>query len=649
LLTQASRPRRIRTTRKIGAITGAVLASSVVLSACTGGAGSPAPTSPDETGVSGGDVIGEFAEAWANPTIANFRGVVDEPGVAAHDISAHVAELGITETTIEPVGDLDCGSDSCDEHAQVTHQLAGAGEWTYETLIKSSLNQGQWLVNWSASTFHPDLTDVTTLVRHRTLPSRAPILDRNGVALTPEREIVRVGVKAKEVHAATYGQLSALLDIDVASLRDRVDSSKPNWFVSVIDLRRADYEPLRADLLQVPGISIDTAKRALAPTAAWGRAVLGTVAPATAEGLKNAGPYALPTDEIGTTGLQYAYQERLAGTPGISIDLAEKSPEGGVLSQVLSSHAKPGQPLETTLDLHAQNAAERAVADATDTTSVVLIKASTGEILAAANAPGPTTYNTAFIGRYAPGSTFKTVSSAALLENGVVTPSTKISCPDTTVVDGKRFKNYEAGIAGSNATFAQAYAASCNTTMVNFADQLTGKQLAESGQQFGFGADWELGLDSYSGSVPADDDLVTRAADMIGQGKVVASPLMMAMAAAAVDSGVSRTPTLLPGEESGRRLTELDPTTVSQLQKMMRLVVTDGTGAAVDLPGLPVYAKTGTAEFQRGTGTGTNAWIIGYRGDIAFAVLVENGSSGAHDAAPVVDSVLTRLPTSLYR
>ena len=83
--------------------------------------------------------------------------------------------------------------------------------------------------------------------------------------------------------------------------------------------------------------------------------------------------------------------------------------------------------------------------------------------------------------------------------------------------------------------------------MVSYADDLSGSQLAATGKTFGFGENWDLGLDSFSGSVPADSDLVTRAADMIGQGKVEASPLMMAMVAAAVDSGVSRTPTLLPG------------------------------------------------------------------------------------------------------
>ena len=638
--------RRGRLVTTLGVV---VACSSLVLTACTGGSDQPSPTPATATTDNGGAVIDEFAAAWQDPSVSALRGVVDEPGVAVHDISAHVAELGITKTTVEPEGDLDCGSDSCKEHAQVTHELAGVGPWTYETLIKAELNQGQWLVSWSPSTFHPDLTEVTTLVRHRRLPARAPILDRNGVALTPERAIVRVGVVSDKVKKATYEGLTELLDIDAASLKDRVTAAKPGWFVSVIDLRQKDYEPIRQQLLAIPGIAIDTARRALAPTAEWGRAVLGTVGPATEESIKNSGNQTLPTDEVGISGLQFAYQQRLAGEPGVTIDLAEKAQGGTPLDQVYVKHPRAGEPLETTLDLHAQNAAERAVADATDTTAVVLVKASTGEVLAAANAPGPTSYNTAFVGRYAPGSTFKTVSSYSLIDNGIVTPRTPVRCPDTTVVDGKRFKNYEDGITGPNPSFAQAYAASCNTTMVSYADELSGAQLAATGKSFGFGENWDLGLDGFSGSVPADSDLVTRAADMIGQGKVEASPLMMAMVAAAVDSGVSRTPTLLPGEKPGKRLSELDPATVGALQRMMRLVVTDGTGSAVDLPGLPVHAKTGTAEFAQGNGTGTNAWMIGYRGDVAFAVFVANGSSGAHDAAPIVDAVLAELPADLYR
>ena len=79
------------------------------------------------------------------------------------------------------------------------------------------------------------------------------------------------------------------------------------------------------------------------------------------------------------------------------------------------------------------------------------------------------------------------------------------------------------------------------------------------------------------------------------------------------------------------------------------LVVTEGTGTAVNLSGRPVYAKTGTAEVADGNKTTTNAWMIGYRGDLAFAVLVEGGSSGAHDAAPLVNSLLSNLPPSAYQ
>ena len=626
-----------------------LLAGALLFAACTDSDGaSPAPATGTTEGEGGADVIGEFAAAWPTPTTASYRGIVDEPSVAARDISAHIAELGITETRIDLENDLDCDDDDCRQHAQVTHQLSGVGEWSYRTLVEATLNESQWLVDWSPAIFHPDLTEVTTLALHRIRPARAPILDRDGVALTPERRIVRVGVVPSRVQPITYDRLSAILQIDPTGLRSRVAAAQPEWFVSVIDLRQADYEPLEEELLEVPGITVDTARRALAPTSEWGRAILGTVGPATEETLENAGPYALPSDEVGTTGLQYAYEQRLAGTPGVRIALVEKSTDDE-LNQVLSRRPQSGQPLQTTLSLAAQDAAEDAITGVDDTAAVVVVKASTGELLAAANGPGPTSYNTAFIGEYAPGSTFKPVSAATLLRADAVRPGTPVSCPDTTVVDGKRFKNYDRGITGPDPTFSDAFAASCNTTFVEYADEITGAQLAEMGRQFGFGARWDIGLPAYSGSVPADRDLVTRAADMIGQGKVLASPLMMAMAAAAVDSGVARTPTLLPDLAPGQRLRQLDPRTVRQVQDMMRAVVTQGTGSGlVVTPGPPLYAKTGTAEVQEGKRVATNAWMIGYRGDLAFAVLVENGRSGARDAGPIVQALVNGLPATLY-
>ncbi|MBA2444832.1 MAG: penicillin-binding protein [Nocardioidaceae bacterium] len=629
---------------RVGAVV-AILTLSAV--ACTGGGGDPTPGDETTAEPAGAHVIEQFAAAWADADVASFQGIVDNPAAAARDIAAHVTELVITATSVQATGELDCVEESCSQYLTVTHQLAGADQWSYETLVKSKLRQGQWVVEWLPGTFHPDLTRSTSLERTRTLPPRAPILDRTGVALTPEREIVRVGVEPRDVRRTTYAELASVLEIDTASLEERVRAAQPSWFVSVIDLRRAAFRQVSERLLDVPGVVVDTSRRALAPTAEWGRSVLGTVGPATSDSLATAGPLALPIDEVGASGLQLAYQEQLAGTPGISIDLVERA-SGEVLNEVLRRPPVPGQPLDTSLDFSAQSAAEKAVVGATDTTAVVVVKASTGEVLASANGPGASSYPTGFIGHYAPGSTFKVVSAAALIDQGAVKPSSRVTCPDTTVVDGKRFKNYERGIASASPTFAQAFAASCNTTMVERADDLNGTQLAKMAARFGVGAEWQLGLDAFSGSAPADADLVTRAADMIGQGRVEASPLLMAMIAATVDSGVARTPTLLPELAPGTRLRPLDPDLLSDLQQMMRLTVTDGTGSSVDLPGLPVHAKTGTAEYDEGGQLGTNAWMIGYRGDLAFAVLVENGSSGAQDAGPVVKRVLQGLPADLY-
>ncbi|MGH3471634.1 MAG: penicillin-binding transpeptidase domain-containing protein [Nocardioidaceae bacterium] len=623
----------------------ALLVVCAAATSCTGGS-TPTPAKPSTP--PGGAVIAAFARAWSAGHLDAMRGVVDAPTAAAQQIAADDGDVKATSTTITLSGDLRCRGSSCSEHATVRHELAGFGPWTYRTSITSVVMRGHWLVLWTPSVYHPGLTASRVLASVRTLPPRAPILDRNGVPLTPERSIERVGVVPKKVRPATYPQLHALLDIEEAPLKTQVAAAQPDWFVPVIDLRRAAYLPLRARLLKVPGISLYSSRRALAPTATWARPVLGTVGPATVDALKNAGPGALDTDEVGLSGLQYVFQRQLAGTPGLRVDLVRRS-DDTVLKHLFVQRPRPGRPLRTTLDLAAQTAAENAVAAATTVTAAVVVKATTGEVLAAANAPGPTSYNTAFVGQYAPGSTFKIVTAATLLHKGVLGPESPLPCPDTIVVDGKRFKNYETGIVGANPTFADAFAASCNTAFVSQRAKITGADLASMAQTFGFGQPWRMGLDGYSGSVPADTDPVTHAADMIGQGKVLSSPLQMALAAATVDSGVAHTPTLVPQLARGKAVGSLAPALKAQLRSLMRLVVTQGTGTVVNLPGLPVYAKTGTAEYQLGKGTGTNAWMVGFRGDIAFAVLVEMGTTGAGAAGPIVSSLLTHLPASLYR
>ncbi|MGH9050842.1 MAG: penicillin-binding transpeptidase domain-containing protein, partial [Acidimicrobiia bacterium] len=85
----------------------------------------------------------------------------------------------------------------------------------------------------------------------------------------------------------------------------------------------------------------------------------------------------------------------------------------------------------------------------------------------------------------------------------------------------------------------------------------------------------------------------------------------------------------------------LDPAVAASLQQMMGLVVAEGTGTAAALPGAPVHGKTGTAEFGTATPPQTHAWFIGFRDNLAFAVLVEDGGFGGEVAAPIAARFLT--------
>ena len=136
---------------------------------------------------------------------------------------------------------------------------------------------------------------------------------------------------------------------------------------------------------------------------------------------------------------------------------------------------------------------------------------------------------------------------------------------------------------------------------------------------------------------------------MIGQGRVLASPVAMAVLAGSVARGTFVAPTLVQSPSTGASdtATKLDPTAVSQLRTMMRLVVTEGTGSALrGVPGGEVRGKTGTAEYGTQTPPKNRVWFIGYQGDLAFAVMVEDGVSGGSVAAPVAAKFLTDLAGS---
>jgi cell division protein FtsI/penicillin-binding protein 2 len=310
---------------------------------------------------------------------------------------------------------------------------------------------------------------------------------------------------------------------------------------------------------------------------------------------------------------------------------------------------KPGSPLRLTLDVDLQAKAEQILDQAGDETSpasaIVAIRPSTGAILAAANGPGNRGLNAATFGRYAPGSTFKIVSSLALLRAGM-TPEQIVDCSPTIEVDGRSFKNYDDYPSSrlGRVTFRTAVANSCNTAIIGQRDRLGPDDLAQAAAALGVGVDHDLGFPAYFGQVPRPGGETEKAADLIGQGKVLASPLAMATAAASVVAGHAVVPHLLAGTAPSASLAKpLTTAEAAQLRALMRAVVTEGSGRFLaDLPG-EVGAKTGTAEYGEPDETGqlaTHTWMIATRADLAVAVFVETGASGSGTSGPLLEAFL---------
>jgi cell division protein FtsI/penicillin-binding protein 2 len=297
------------------------------------------------------------------------------------------------------------------------------------------------------------------------------------------------------------------------------------------------------------------------------------------------------------------------------------------------------QPVRTTIELHLQEAAEAVAATAPNSAALVAIRPSTHEVVAVASAPAGG-YPRALVGRYPPGSTFKVVTATALLANGIG-PDSPAPCPETADIGGRVFRNAE-GAALGDIPFRRAFFESCNTSFVLLADTLEPEQLVAAAEAHGFNRDLEgVGLPVAGGSFPAPEGRIDQAASAIGQGRVLASPLQMAVVAANVASGVAREPRIVDSgpPEAGTPLPEgVAPT----LQELMRLVVAEGTATRAQLPGEPVRGKTGTAEFGTQRPPRTHAWFIGYRGDLAVAVVVEDAGFGGQVAAPLARDFLAR-------
>ncbi|HEX6150087.1 penicillin-binding transpeptidase domain-containing protein [Nocardioides sp.] len=520
-------------------------------------------------------------------------------------------------------------------------------DWTYSTTAPLSRVGGDWVVEWETSIVEPSLRRGGSLELTGVTAARGEILGAGGQAIVTDRPVTRFGIDKSAVstkRAVTSArELARLLDLDVAAYVDRVRASGDEAFVEAIVLRRDDIPvEVGSGYQRIKGALAVQDTLPLAPTRDFAAAILGTVGEPTAEMIEEDPDRYEVGQQVGLSGLQHRYDEQLVGTPGAVVT---KVASDGKETELFREEATPGQPLQLTLDPRLQTVAERLLDPVGPASALVAIKPSTGAILVAANGPGTDGYNMATFGQFAPGSTFKSVSALALLRSGL-TPAAAVDCPASIVVDGKRFENYDDYPAGGlgRIPFRTALANSCNTAFIGEHGRLGRRTLVEAAASLGMGVDHDLGFPAYFGSVVPPRSETEAAANMIGQGTILASPMTMATVAASVQAGRTVLPSLVRSHEVEQAsVPELGTTEAEQLRGMLRGVVTSGSGSLLaDVPGPPVIAKTGTAEYvpEGGGALRTHAWMIAAQGDLAVAVFVQDGASGSQTAGPILESFL---------
>jgi cell division protein FtsI/penicillin-binding protein 2 len=575
--------------------------------------------------------IRDFLVAWQN---SDYQGAAkqttgDRKAVASA-LSAVPGELDLASLHLA-LGHVHKHDNDATAKFEVKIDLGDNGPpWDYGSEMRLHRTGGKWKVVWSPSIIHPRLGPGQRLAVVTETPQRAYITDVKSRPLTRKTKVQIFGVLPGQLTqpAQTLGRLAKITDLDVDRVLGRVRSAPPQEFLPLVTLQLPAQAGAAAQLLQVPGVQARTRYLQIAPAAATD--VVGELGPATAERLQQVGAPYQPGDTIGVSGLQVLQQRRLAGTPTVKIAAQDAS---GTVDQVL--YESPGslsEPVRTTIDRGVQAAAETALSGLKAPASLAAVDQATGEVRAVADhlTQGR---NQALEGHYPPGMTFSIVTTQALLGYHQKL-SAPVPCPSSLTVGGQIFRETTA----RGTTFQSNFARGCSTAFASLYRSLAYQDLRTSAARFGIGVPWTLPMPSFVGSVPAPVNDAERAASMVGQGKIEVSPLTMALAAATVESGTWKPPTLLkdPGSPQSIQPQSLDSDSISALQSLMRSSVKGGAARGANLSGTPVSGVAATVAY----GSGKNvSWFVGFRGNVAFALAVE----GKVPAATVAKKFLRAL------
>src|SRR4051794_10013689 len=431
-----------------------------------------------------------------------------------------------------------------------------------------------------------DATSVTRFARaYRSAASTATTVRLTATRPSePRGDAVTVPIR---VATRIFGDVRANVALPIGDTQDGEPAIA--WDPSLVfpglrrgeQLSRRTRMPPRATIPARDGTAIAKGEARLSDLDPLASEIAGRVGPAPPERAAELATRGVPADApVGLTGLERVFDAQLPGTTGGELLAGTR-----VLA---STQPRRGDSVRTTIDPDVQRPALSALAGRYG--GIAAVRPRTGEVLALSGV--------AFSAPQPPGSVFKIITLSGALDAGVVKRNATFPVQTAATLEGTRLENANGESCGGS--LITSFAHSCNSVFAPLGAELGARRLVATAELFGFNEDPGLAGAARSTIPDADeigDDLAV-GSTAIGQGKVLTTPLQMALVAAAIgEGGVRPRPTLRKGEVT--RPVRAIPASVARfVGRSMRAVVTGGTGVGAAINGVKVAGKTGTAELR---------------------------------------------------
>lgn len=485
-------------------------------------------------------------------------------------------------------------------------------------------NDGQTTINWQPNLVFPEMegNDKVSLTTQEA--ARGNIIDRNGEPLATTGKLKQLGVVPSKLgdggeKTANIKAIASSFDLTEDAINQAISQSwvQPDYFVPLKIIDGATPElPAGATIQEVDGRYYPLGEAAAQ--------LIGYVGDITAEDIdKN--PELSSNGKIGRSGLEMAFDKNLRGTTGGKLSITDAD---GVEKKVLIEHeVQNGKDIKLTIDAKAQKTAFDSLGGKAGSTVATTPK--TGDLLALASSPSydPNKMTNGisqedykayeenpehpFISRfatgYAPGSTFKMITAAIGLDNGTIDPNEVLTINGLKWQKDSSWGSYQVTRVSSDVSQVDLKTALIYSDNIYAAQETLkmGEKKFRTGlDKFIFGEDLDLPISMNPAQISNEDSFnsdILLADTGYGQGELLITPIQQAaMYSVFTNNGTLVYPKLIADKETKDKKNVISETAVQTIVPDLREVVQDVNGTAHSLSalGIPLAAKTGTAEIK---------------------------------------------------